>query len=81
MGKSSINGPFSMAMLNNQRVYIYMYYINYIYIIYIYIYVLYKLYIHYIYIYMYYINYIYIIYIHSIICIYIISTSRHLAET
>jgi hypothetical protein len=22
MGKSSINGPFSMAMLNNQRVYI-----------------------------------------------------------
>ena len=23
MGKSSINGPFSMAMLNNQRVYIY----------------------------------------------------------
>ena len=25
MGKSSINGPFSMAMLNNQRVYIYIY--------------------------------------------------------
>ena len=25
MGKSSMNGPFSMAMLNNQRVYIYMY--------------------------------------------------------
>jgi hypothetical protein len=25
MGKSSINGPFSMAMLNNQRVYIYTY--------------------------------------------------------
>jgi hypothetical protein len=25
MGKSSINGPFSMAMLNNQMVYIYMY--------------------------------------------------------
>jgi hypothetical protein len=22
MGKSSINGPFSMAMLNNQRVYV-----------------------------------------------------------
>ena len=26
MGKSSINGPFPMAMLNNQRVYIYIYY-------------------------------------------------------
>ena len=25
MGTSSINGPFSMAMLNNQMVYIYMY--------------------------------------------------------
>ena len=25
MGKPSINGPFSMAMLNNQRVYIYIY--------------------------------------------------------
>ena len=25
MGTSSINGPFSMAMLNNQRVYIYIY--------------------------------------------------------
>ena len=25
MGKSSINGPFSMAMLNNQRVYVYIY--------------------------------------------------------
>jgi hypothetical protein len=23
MGKSSVNGPFSIAMLNNQRVYIY----------------------------------------------------------
>ena len=27
MGKSSINGPFSMAMLNNQRVYMYIIYI------------------------------------------------------
>ena len=25
MGKSSINGPFSMAMLNNQRIYIYIF--------------------------------------------------------
>ena len=25
MGKSSINGPFSMAMLNNQRVYVFFY--------------------------------------------------------
>ena len=32
MGKSSINGPFSMAMLNNQRVYIYIYIHIYIYI-------------------------------------------------
>ena len=28
MGKSSINGPFSMAMLNNQRVYIYIYHLT-----------------------------------------------------
>ena len=28
MGKSTINGPFSMAMLNNQRVYIHIYKCN-----------------------------------------------------
>jgi hypothetical protein len=27
MGKSSINGPFSMAMLNNQRVYALLYHL------------------------------------------------------
>ena len=32
MGKSTINGPFSMAMLNNHRVYIYIHMHVYIYI-------------------------------------------------
>ena len=31
-GKPSINGPFSMAMLNNQRIYIYIYIYLFIYI-------------------------------------------------